>query len=65
LFSLGKGTLDPEQRKAYYKELITIVQEDATHAPLFFRTMPIAYDKKLNYKYYLNYVKYAECSWNE
>ncbi|MDR1622827.1 MAG: ABC transporter substrate-binding protein [Synergistaceae bacterium] len=65
LFVLGKGTLDREKRKEYYKELIDTVQDDAVYAPLFFRTMPLAHDKKLNYKYYLNVVKYVECSWNE
>ena len=64
LFALGKSTLDKDERIGYYNELIDIVQEDATYAPVFFRTLPTAYDKALTYTRYLNYIFYKDCSWN-
>jgi len=64
LFDLGGQTLDREQRLKYYKELISIVQKDAVYAPVFYRQIPIAHDKNLNYKRRLNLVYFSECSWN-
>ena len=64
LFALGKSTLDADERIAYYNEIINIVQEDATYAPVFFRTLPTAYDKALTYTRYLNNIFYKNCHWN-
>jgi len=64
LFNIAGQTLDREQRLKYYKELISIVQDDAVYAPVFFRQTPMAYDKNLNYKQRLNYVYLKECNWN-
>jgi len=64
LFDLGGQTLDRDQRLKYYKELISIVQDDAVYAPVFFRQFPIAHDKNLNYKRHLNLAYFKECSWN-
>ena len=65
LFDEGVATVDKAEREQIYKELISIVQEDAVYAPVFFRQSPVAYDPGLNATFYLSQNLYYEWSWKE
>ncbi|HSK69588.1 MAG TPA: hypothetical protein VLA21_10045, partial [Candidatus Limnocylindria bacterium] len=64
LFRQGKTTVDPEARKAIYKQIVQIVQDDAVYAPCFNVIVPIAYDKDLVFANYVSVsVRLYECYW--
>ncbi|MCL2006781.1 MAG: ABC transporter substrate-binding protein [Treponema sp.] len=64
LFEVGLATIDVPARLRVYAELIEILQRDAVYAPVFFRLVPMAHDRNLNYVHRSTAsVLYRENSW--
>lgn len=63
LFDKGAAEMDPERRKAIYKELDSLVMETAVWNPLFHKANTLAWNKNLEVKVYANYYYVYDWSW--
>lgn len=64
MYNKGAAELDPEKRKEIYFELDDYISRTACYIPIFYKTLPYAWDKNLNVKLDLNYYYVYEWSWN-
>ncbi|MEA4849592.1 MAG: ABC transporter substrate-binding protein [Clostridiaceae bacterium] len=64
MYNKGAAELDPEKRKEIYFELDDYMARSACYIPVFYKTLPYAWDKNLNVKLDLNYYYVYEWSWN-
>ena len=64
MFNKGAAELDPDARKAIYEELENYIAGEACYVPLFYKTLPYAWNKDLNVELDLNWYYLYEWSWN-
>ena len=63
MYNKGAAELDPAIRKAIYEELENYIAGTASYIPIFYKTLPYAWDKDLNVKLDLNYYYIYDWSW--
>jgi peptide/nickel transport system substrate-binding protein len=63
LFDKGAAEMDPEQRKAIYKELDSRIMDTGVWNPLFHKANTLAWKKNLETKVYANYYYVYDWSW--
>ena len=63
MFNKGAAELDPEARKAIYEELENYIAGEACYVPLFYKTLPYAWNKDLNVVLGLNWYYLYDWSW--
>ncbi|MFA5585394.1 MAG: ABC transporter substrate-binding protein [Saccharofermentanales bacterium] len=64
MYNKGAAELDPEKRKEIYEELENFIAGTACYVPVFFKSLPYAWDADLNVELDLNYYYLYEWSWN-
>lgn len=64
MYNKGAAELDKEKRKAIYFELEDYMAKTACYMPIFYKTLPYAWDKNLDVKLDLNYYFVYEWNWN-
>ena len=64
MYNKGAAELDPEARKAIYTELENYIAGEACYVPVFYKTLPYAWDKDLNVVLDLNWYYLFDWSWN-
>jgi|LSQX01.1.fsa_nt_gb ABC-type transport system substrate-binding protein len=63
MYNKGAAELDPEKRKEIYFELDEYISRTACYIPIFYKTLPYAWDKNLDVKLDLNYYYVYDWAW--
>ena len=64
MYNKGAAELDPSKRIPIYEELENYIAQTASYIPVFYKTLPYAWDKDLSVKRDLNWYYLFDWSWN-
>lgn len=63
MYNKGAAELDPAKRQAIYEELENFIAKTACYIPIFYKTLPYAWNKNLNVELDMNWYYLFDWSW--